>query len=341
MMFFTSLISVTQVEADDVLNKFTMTAVPSQKQYDKETSYFDLLIKPNEMEILKVDIENNSEENITLKASVNRAITNQNGVVEYSGENEESSESSIYNIEDIVSLKNDSLELAPGESKSLELTVQMPKQTFTGVIAGALYVIEEPETEAEGTIRNILSREIAILLRNDDKKIEPEVLIHSAKASHVNERNAIEIMIENISPTYIQDVTLTYEIKHEGELFLKDEKKNLKMAPSSMFPFVVPLEEKKFESGDYVVNVTVESEKNSWQEVLKFDVEKEEAKNLNDTDVSHDSTPSIPWSTVFLVLLLVFFIILVFYLIWKNNKLNRKIQSSKQKKKSSNKNKKR
>lgn len=340
MIFIASLINVVKVQADDVLNKYTVTAVPSEKQYNKEVSYFDLLMKPNETETLIVNIENNSEERIILKASVNRAITNQNGVVEYSGENSELSESAIHNIENIVSLKDDTLELGPGENKKLELTVQMPEQNFTGVVAGALYVIEEPETEAEGTIRNILSREIAILLRNDDKKVEPEVLIHSAKASHVNERNAIEITIENISPTYIQDVILTYEIEYEGQSFLKDEKKNLKIAPSSMFPFIIPLETKEFESGDYTVNVKITSEKNSWQEKLEFDVEKEEAKKLNDSDVSQDSTSSLPWSTILLILLLVFFIVLVFYLIWKNKKLNRKIQSNKHKKKSSVKNKK-
>ena len=318
--------------ADNVLNKFDIKKAPSEYQINKDVSYFDLLLKPEQEEHLTVILENNSNEKIKLNLSINKAITNQNGVVEYSGANKDNSKTAPYNIEELITLSDKEVSLGPSEKKEVTLTVKMPKNEFSGTLAGALYVIEIPQSEATNTIRNILSREIAILLSNSTKEITPNIIFNDAKAIHNNERNAIEINMENVTATYIKNVTLAYDIKHNEQIFMNGEQNSIKIAPNSLISFVIPMNDKEFLAGDYSAQIKVESDNNVWNETLQFSVKKEEANKLNNSNVASEEEKSLPWSTIILSLVLITFISLVFYLIWKNKQLKQKIKKKKRKK---------
>jgi hypothetical protein len=319
--------------ADNVLNKFDIKKAPSEYQINKDVSYFDLLLKPEQEEHLTVILENNSNEKIKLNLSINKAITNQNGVVEYSGANKDNSKTAPYNIEELITLSDKEVSLAPSEKKEVTLTVKMPKNEFSGTLAGALYVIEIPQSEATNTIRNILSREIAILLSNSTKEITPNIIFNDVKAIHNNERNAIEINMENVTATYIKNVTLTYDIKHKEQIFMNGEQNSIKIAPNSLVSFVIPMNDKEFLAGDYSAQIKVESDNNVWNETLQFSVKKEEANKLNNSNVASEEEKSLPWSTIILSLALITFIGLFFYLIWKNKQLKQKIKKKKKKRK--------
>ncbi len=58
------------------------------------------------------------------------------GVVEYSGVNEEATSSAPYAIEELVTLSDETLSLAPNEQKEITLTVRMPSESFDGILAG-------------------------------------------------------------------------------------------------------------------------------------------------------------------------------------------------------------
>lgn len=205
----------------------------------------------------------------------------------------------------------------------------MPKNEFSGTLASALYVIEIPQSEATNTIRNILSREIAILLSNSTKEITPNIIFNDAKAIHNNERNPIEINMENVTATYIKNVTLAYDIKHKEQIFMNGEQNSIKIATNSLISFVIPMNDKEFLAGDYSAQIKVESDNNVWNETLQFSVKKEEANKLNNLNVASEEEKSLPWSTIILSLVLITFIGLVFYLIWKSKQLKQKIKKKK------------
>lgn len=329
LLFLTLFANISH--AEDVLNKFNANTEKSEYQLNESAAYFDLLLKPGQKTKLKVLVENNSDETINIKASVNQAVTNQNGVVEYSGRQKNKSKTAPYNIEDIVKLSDADFKLKKGEKKELILDVSMPDKEFSGVLAGALYLIEVPEGESETMIRNILSREIAVLLQNDDAPVEPELVFNKAEALPNNGRNAIEILMENVSSTYIKDATITYDISRDGKEFLKDKKEQVKIAPNSDFPFIISLAGTAIEAGNYVAEVTVKTSDNEWKEELAFKVDKEKSKELNDNDLTGIKKPEFPWSTALLLLVLVAFIGLAFYLISNNKKLKNEMKKSKRK----------
>lgn len=318
----------------DVLNKFDVTPVESATQFDKKVSYFDLLLRPNQKEKIKVMVTNDQDKDLDLKISVNPAITNSNGVVEYAGGKEVGSSVAPYTINDMVMLKEKELKLKPKEKHEVEVEVDMPDKDFPGVVAGAIYIEEVPQGEAEGNVRNILSREIAILLRTNDKPVKPEITFQEIKGIHTNARNAIEVNMENVSPTYIKDVSVEYDITYKGNEFFKGKKDNMKIAPSSLFPLSIPLEGKEFEAGVYEAHIIVSSGENKWEEKEKFTIEKDQAKELNDTAALDEKPAPFPWMTVALIAILLAFILLAFYLIRKNRKLHEKLAKQNKSKKS-------
>lgn len=62
---------------------FDIQTEPSEFQYDKGKSYFDLRLKPEQETILTVQVNNTSSEDSTYEVSVNQAYTNDQGFIDY------------------------------------------------------------------------------------------------------------------------------------------------------------------------------------------------------------------------------------------------------------------
>ena len=322
MLFLGTSISVS---AENVLDSFTAKALPSELQLNKKVSYFDLLMKPKQTEELTVLVENRKDTEMELQVSVNQAITNQGGVVEYSGSTQPTSETAPFKITDLVKIKEPRLTLKPHEKKEITLEVTMPDKSFTGILAGGLYLIEVPKEQSDSNIRNILSRVIAIVLRTDKKAVKPEITFNGIQAIHDNQRNALEIDLENTQSEYAYDVSVAYDVKHEGKAFFEGQQERMKIAPNSTFPYTVQIG-KEFLAGDYTALVTVKSGDLKWEQELKFKVDKEQVNELNETNISDKEPTPFPWTSVLLGAVLVLFMLLVLFLIRQNKKLAKQVK---------------
>ena len=69
------------VEASEIT--FSKAILPDN-QRTKETSYFDLRVAPNQTQKLQIELTNQTANDITVLASANAAITNDNGLADYS-----------------------------------------------------------------------------------------------------------------------------------------------------------------------------------------------------------------------------------------------------------------
>lgn len=70
------------VEASEMT--FSVKAILPDNQRTKETSYFDLRVAPNQTQKLQIELTNQTANDITVLASANAAITNDNGLADYS-----------------------------------------------------------------------------------------------------------------------------------------------------------------------------------------------------------------------------------------------------------------
>jgi len=71
-------------EGDNGANNVSVSTNIPDNQIDKNQTYFDLLMEPGKEQELEVVLRNNTDKEVTMLADVNTAITNDNGVVDYS-----------------------------------------------------------------------------------------------------------------------------------------------------------------------------------------------------------------------------------------------------------------
>lgn len=326
---------VPQPALADSLNSFDVVATLPENQLDQAVTYFDLLMKPDQEQTLTLSVTNRLETTLPLELSLNKALTNGSGVVEYSGTLEDTATSPLPNIEELMTLSDNALVLQPNETKEIQLKIHMPSDKFLGVLAGGLYIKQvASEQQQEGNITNLFSREIAILLRTDKTIVKPQLAILSATAIQENARNVIEAVIDNQSATYLSDVTVTTSITQGKQKILNTTKEDMKIAPNSQFHYRIPLSGEPFEAGTYTVNLEVTSGKDQWQGSPTFTIQSKEAAALNQRDVSIQAmTSPIPWSTIILVSVLLMFALLLGYLMHHNRQLKQKLATTPSKRK--------
>ena len=80
---------------------YTVSAKLPKNQDDKNVTYFALRVKPNQQEKLGVVISNQSKKSATFQYGVNQAITNNNGVIDYSNSNPKLDSSLKVGIKDV------------------------------------------------------------------------------------------------------------------------------------------------------------------------------------------------------------------------------------------------
>lgn len=127
----------TNVEAASM--GYSVKANLPENQIDKNKTYFDLKMDPNQKEEISLTVKNSSEEEIILNIVPNNSKTNQNGVIDYSDENLEKDKSLKYSLTDIISGKQ-KIKLNPGETKDVTFSIKMPNEELQGIILGGFYI---------------------------------------------------------------------------------------------------------------------------------------------------------------------------------------------------------
>lgn len=305
------------------LDTFDAVIHPSEQQIDKDQLYYDLQYQPNAAERLTVTLTNRTDQPLKLKASFNRAVTNSLGVVEYSGMNKDESNFGP-NITDYVKLSDQEIELAGNQSKDIYLAVKMPEKEFEGILAGGLYLEQAPSGKVDGNIRNVFSREIAVLLQNKTDEVKPVLKITKAKAVQANSRNAIDVTVDNEKAVYVKDAALEYQVEKDGKTIAKDKKEKLTLAPSSRMPYLIQMNNTEFSPGTYTVKMTIRSGDQKWTGHPTFTIDRKKAEDYNANDVSIKKKTTNPWIWIGLAVILILLAIVIF-MYNRNRNLKKKL----------------
>lgn len=127
--------------------KFSVEPILPDNPITNKHTYFDLLVKPEQRQILVIHMRNDTEKEVVVEPKINAATTNINGVVEYGNSNTKLDETAPYNLSELVTPEETEVTIAPKSSYDLKITVQMPKEDFKGVLAGGITLQEKEHTE--------------------------------------------------------------------------------------------------------------------------------------------------------------------------------------------------
>lgn len=294
-------------------------------QVENSTSYFDLNLAPGEKDTLGLTLTNSSSEEVTIKITSHTAYTNVNGVVEYGKAAAEKDPTLTYAMEELIEVPEPQT-LAAGENRTIDIPIQMPKESFEGLLAGGLRIeeVREETDNEEGSqglaINNKFSFVIGVLASNNRSTVIPELELLDVFPDQLNYRNVFSATIQNTTATFVNRLEVDAVIRAEGkdEILYQSETEKMQMAPNSQFNYPIPLNGDAFRNGDYVATITARSGEHEWTWDQKFTINQETASRLNRADVTVDT--SMNWWMIAASGLFILLLIVLIYLLIKRKK---------------------
>ncbi|MEI5995563.1 DUF916 and DUF3324 domain-containing protein [Candidatus Enterococcus mansonii] len=329
--------------ADDGSMNFSVNAVLPENQIDKSKSYFELLMKPGQVQELEVMLNNPFDKEVTVVGYANTAITNDNGIVDYSINKPKLDSTLKAPFSEITEMEKETI-VPPKSSKKVKIKVTMPKEKFDGVILGGLHFTEKEDENKENKkkagvqIENRFAFAIGVLLKETDTDVNPDMKLGKIAASQINYRNVVKANLQNTEPVIMHDLNVKARVTQKGKkaTLFETNKDSMRMAPNSNFDYSIYWENKEFKAGKYTLHMTATNASHKWKWSKDFEITGEEAKKLNEqaVELKKDYTKWYILGAVAGVLLL----LIITYALGQY--MNRRKQKKRKKKKKNNKRKK-
>ncbi|MGL9772819.1 DUF916 and DUF3324 domain-containing protein [Enterococcus sp. DIV0996a] len=329
LMLLVSFLSSMRVGAEEETLNFYVTPEFSENQKSGNDRYFQLNLAPNTTEKLTLKLQNANAKAKKIQITPHTAYTNVMGVVEYGQDADKADPTLKHSLAELIEQPK-ILELAGNETKTVTLDLNMPTEEFEGLLAGGLRVSEVKEEASEETsneegvaIQNEFAYIIGVVVSNKQNAVQPDLELLDVFADQLNYRNVISANLQNFTPTFVNrlEVKATVQKVGEEEILYQASHEQMQMAPNSNFNFPISLAGDRFRSGDYVLKMTARSGEDEWQWERKFTIDTDEARALNQQDVTIDT--SINWWMIGSISLLVLLLGIVLYPLIKKSKSKR------------------
>lgn len=319
------LFSPILVSAEENLSFYVTPEFPDS-QVEGSSRYFDLNSEPGSTEELTLKIQNANDQAKTIEITAHTAFTNVQGVVEYGKDSEKADPTLAYSLADLIEPPAP-IELAGNETKTVKVTLNMPKEAFSGFLAGGLRIAEvseepqETETSGEGVaIKNEFAYVVGVVVSNDRSAVKPDLDLLDVFADQLNYRNVISANLQNFTPTFVNHLEVEATVQKEGEndILYRAKQEQMQMAPNSNFNFPISLEGDRFRSGEYLLKMTARSGEEEWQWERKFTIDADEARALNREDVTLQK--GINWWLVVAISLVILLLVIIVWLLIQRRK---------------------
>ncbi|MBC1605938.1 DUF916 and DUF3324 domain-containing protein [Listeria rocourtiae] len=307
------------VHTDASEMNFSVSANIPENQIDKTKSYFHLKLAPGNEQTVYLTITNETSQEITILTSVNTAVTNDNGIVDYSQENPKIDNTLKYPLSKITESAGEVV-LPAHSSKNYPIKISMPDKAFDGTILGGVYFKEKTADKSESQskdiqIENQYAYVIGMMLSQNDTQIKADLKLNEITPTQVNYRNVVTANLQNTEATILKDLDIEAQIfKRDGSKVLHENfKQNMRMAPNSNFNFPISWGTKEFEPGRYRLDMIATSGEQVWKWSEYFTIDGKTADALNETalDIERDYTLLYIIAGSLLTLLILFLVFLL------------------------------
>lgn len=324
--------------------------VPSNQVHAGE-GYFDLIMGSGSSQQIVVYLTNTAGKTITVNVGAAPATTDMNGLVEYTPTVYPLDPSLKYNFKGLVAYQN-VVTIPAKSSVKYTATVSMPKETFSGIIAGGL-TFEEKDTTKQSNkksgvaIASEYRYSVAVLMRQKVDPPAPNLSLHQIKAAQVSSRNIISANLQNSAMYYLNQMNTSATVTGISNTSLQYHFDNaqMQMAPNTNFNLPIPVStmgalngknySNPLEAGKYHLHMVVYGQQNAsgpfhakvsgksvnyqyrWIFDKDFTITATAAKKLNATDVTLRPAN---WSWLYWLigsLLILIALLLIAWLIWK------------------------
>ncbi|HGC5945329.1 DUF916 and DUF3324 domain-containing protein [Enterococcus faecalis] len=308
---------------------YSVQAVPSEYQQNKDVTYFDLRIKPKENRKLFVDVKNSSDQSIRIDTFVDKATTNSNGVVEYKNSSKFKSCNLKYDISEIVIPETTNIILAAHETRRVGYNIKMPNNDFDGQIVGGINFIQnnprigenDSNNSSNMAIKNQYAYTISVVLHGEKELHKNDVDLGQIKANQINGRNSIQVPIHNKTAAFLNKVQVEALVRdaNNQSIIYKDKKSGGQIAPNSVYNFELNTNLEKLKPGNYIAVLKLISKEQRWKFEQEFSIKASESEKLNKNAIIKKKNNPVKYIMLGTIMILLF-IIMISYIIFKKNK---------------------
>lgn len=266
---FAGLTSLAEPVHADGVTYSVMPQLPNN-QIDRSAGYYDLLVKPGATQTLRMTITNQDTATHRYRVSPNRAVTNANGVIDYSRHGSPASADLAVNIEQLFSAPQ-TVTIPAGGSQTVRVKLTVPKQRFTGVVLGGLYVTQVAEADAKTKqgvgFTNRFAYATAVQLQMSRKAVAPQLTLTKVQPTSKQQTPPLTATLANIKPTVVHDLSVTAKLTHQGasKPALTASKTQLSMAPNSTLAFALGQPGQRLKAGRYTLTLTAKTDTTTWR----------------------------------------------------------------------------
>ncbi|WP_054025664.1 DUF916 and DUF3324 domain-containing protein [Bacillus sp. FJAT-28004] len=301
---------------------YSVKANIPKNQINKKLTYFDLKMSPGSKQTISLTVKNGSTEEIELIIEPNTAITNQNGVIDYSKHDHEKDSSLKYAFSELITPKQ-KVTLKGNETKNVPFTIQMPEKSFDGIILGGFQIYEINQTDKTQAnhnvqINNKFSYVIGVKLTETEKSVRPDLKLNEVQAGLMNYRPVVTANLQNIEAVIVNNLDVDARVTKEGQqkTLHETKKSKLSMAPNSNFDFPISWDGKQLEPGKYHIYVTANDGNQTWRFDKMFEIKSKDAQQINEVAVETTAEKGnrfVYWGmgAIILILLFIIFILLL------------------------------
>ncbi|CAD5896744.1 conserved exported hypothetical protein [Carnobacterium maltaromaticum] len=307
-----------QVEASEA--DYTVKAVLAENQNPKISSYFDITVAPGGKQIFSLSITNNTTKEKEYKIEPHTAVTNSNGVIDYSSGKIPKDLTLVHSFEELIS-DPQTVKLVAGEKRQVDFEFTVPKQEFEGILLGGFVVTPIEKKKSDQPIVNVYTHTVAAVIRESSNPIEPELKLNGVDIGQINYHNVVKAELHNVSPTIVSELKIDSTITEKGEtkVLYEETKEQLKMAPNSNLAFPIPTKE-KFKAGDYTVHMTASAKGKTWKFTKDFTINAEKEQKLNAETIDSGNEFNVNFIFLAIAVGILFAVVILIYVKKKQRK---------------------
>lgn len=262
---------------------YSISANLPENQREGNSTYFDLLVTPGQEQELSVTIFNSSEEEQTFILEANTAITNNNGIIDYTQVDKKPDSSLTHNFSELVT-HDKTITVGPKANKAAVFKLKVPEKPFDGMLLGGFHVRQEAPENVDGQINNTYSYALGVVLRENEQRITPDLKLNKVTPDLINYRPQVSVNLQNIQPINIKELSVKADIRKKGQeqIVKSAEKQSISMAPNSNFDYAISWEDQALEAGEYELMLSAaDQEGNAWEFKESFTITKKAAEEVN------------------------------------------------------------
>ena len=275
---------------------FSVRSILPDNQRGQGKSYFDLLMEPGSSQIIEVEIENIKNSPQEYHLAITPASTNPSGNVSYQLQsNYQDDETLLFDSSEILDYDS-SIVVAGNSTKIIPITVHMPEERFNGLLAFGISLTQvnssghehKPEERSGVNILHEYAFAIALLMRQNEIIIAPDLTLLNVAAGSRNDNNIIAAHLQNPEAMFINNIKASASVTKKGEatVLFQNTATLMQMAPNSNFEYAIPLAGEAFTPGEYTLQLEMDAENGHWLFEEDFIITQTQAQELNQQDVT-------------------------------------------------------